>query len=104
IWTGLLMLPLMGGLMAAAVTTGQLRSRSGRYKVFTIMGASVATVGMFLLSHLTAQSSQLTSGLFMAVLGLGIGFIMPTLVLTVQNSVPKRDMSSATAGVNFFRQ
>ncbi|HLR28261.1 MAG TPA: MDR family MFS transporter [Ruania sp.] len=102
--SGLLMLPLMGGLMAAAVTTGQLMSRTGRYKVFPIMGASVATVGMFLLSHLTAQSSQLTSGLFMAVLGLGIGFIMPTLVLTVQNSVPKRDMSSATAGVNFFRQ
>lgn len=102
--SGLLMLPLMGGLMAAAITTGQLMSRTGRYKVFPIMGASIAALGMFLLSHLTADTSQTTSGFFMAILGLGIGFIMPTLVLTVQNSVPKKDMSSATAGVNFFRQ
>src|SRR5699024_4289101 len=102
--SGLLMLPLMGGLMLAAITTGQLMSRTGRYKVFPIMGASIAAVGMFLLSHLDAETTQATSGLYMAVLGIGIGFIMPTLVLTVQNSVPHRDMSSATAGVNFFRQ
>lgn len=102
--SGLLMLPLMGGLMAAAVTTGQLISRTGRYKVFPIMGTAIASVGMYLVSMMDASTTRVTSSLYMVVLGVGIGFIMPTLILTVQNSVPKRDIGSATAGVNFFRQ
>src|SRR5699024_10045211 len=95
---------LMGGLMAAAVTTGQLISRTGRYKVFPIMGTAIASVGMYLVSMMDASTTRVTSSLYMVVLGVGIGFIMPTLILTVQNSVPKRDIGSATAGVNFFRQ
>ena len=102
--SGLLMLPLMGGLMVAAITTGQLISRTGRYKIFPLMGTALAGVGMYLLSFMDADTSRLHSSLFMAVLGLGIGFVMPTLVLTVQNSVRREDMGSATAGVNFFRQ
>ncbi|WP_370517213.1 DHA2 family efflux MFS transporter permease subunit [Pseudactinotalea sp. HY160] len=102
--SGLLMLPLMGGLMAAAVTTGQLITRTGRYKVFPILGTSVAAVGMFLLSRMDAGTSRLQSSVFMVVLGLGIGFIMPTLVLVVQNAVSRPEVGAATAGVNFFRQ
>ncbi len=102
--SGVLMLPLMGGLMAAAVVTGQTMSRTGRYKPFPIIGAGVAAVGLFLLSLMDANTSRGESSLYMVVLGLGIGFIMPTLVLTVQNSVAKKDVSTATAGVNFFRQ
>jgi MFS family permease len=102
--SGVLMLPLMGGLMLAAVITGQLITRTGRYKIFPIIGAGVATVGMFLLSLMGADTPRAVSSGYMIVLGLGIGFIMPTLVLVVQNSVSQKDLGSATAGVNFFRQ
>ncbi|MGH3414790.1 MAG: MDR family MFS transporter [Marmoricola sp.] len=103
-YSGVLMLPLMGGLMFSAVITGQTISRTGRYKVFPIVGTAVAAVGMYLLSFLDASTSRATSSLYMVVLGLGIGLVMPTLVLTVQNSVSRKDMATATAGVNFFRQ
>lgn len=102
--SGLLMLPLMGGLMAAAVMTGQLISRTGRYKIFPIVGTAVAAIGMYLLSFMDASTGEWESGIYMAVLGFGIGLIMPTLVLTVQNSVAHHDIGPATAGVNFFRQ
>src|SRR5699024_7840441 len=93
--SGLLMLPMMGGLLFAAVVTGQAISRTGRYKVFPIVGTAVAGCGVYLLSFLDAGSSRMASSAYMIVLGLGIGFIMPTLVLTVQNSVGMRDMASA---------
>jgi EmrB/QacA subfamily drug resistance transporter len=103
-FSGVLLLPLMGGLMAAAVVTGQVISRTGRYKVFPIIGTAIAAIGLYLLSLMNAGTSRGESSLYMVVLGVGIGFIMPTLVLTVQNSVGVKDMSPATAGVNFFRQ
>ncbi|HET7356839.1 MAG TPA: MDR family MFS transporter [Nocardioidaceae bacterium] len=103
-YSGILMLPLMGGLMFSAVITGQVISRTGRYKVFPALGTAVAAVGMYLLSFMDASTSRGQSSLYMVVLGLGIGFVMPTLVLTVQNSVAREDMGTATAGVNFFRQ
>ncbi|MGH3098175.1 MAG: MFS transporter [Streptosporangiales bacterium] len=102
--SGILMLPLMGGLMFSAVITGQTISRTGRYKPFPIIGAGIASVGMYLLSLLDASTTRGESSLYMVVLGLGLGFIMPTLILTTQNSVAKRDMATATANVNFFRQ
>src|SRR5699024_7392029 len=102
--SGILLLPLMGGLMAAAVTTGQLMSRTGRYKIFPIIGTVIGGCGMYLISLMNPETSQGQSALYMIVLGVGIGFIMPTLILTVQNSVGHKDLSSATAGVNFFRQ
>src|SRR5699024_6088132 len=102
--SGLLMLPLMGGLMFAAVITGQTISRTGRYKPFPIVGSAVASVGLYLLSLMDAETTRAASSVPMVVLGLGLGFIMPTLVLTVQNSVRSEDVNSATANVNFFRQ
>jgi EmrB/QacA subfamily drug resistance transporter len=102
--SGLLLLPLMGGLLSAAVITGQTISRTGHYKPFPIIGAGMAGVGLYLLSLMGASTPRSTSSVYMVVLGIGIGCIMPTLVLTVQNSVGVRDMSTATAGVNFFRQ
>lgn len=102
--SGILMLPLMGGLLLAAVVTGQAISRTGRYKPFPIIGSGLAAVGVYLLSLMNADTSRGESSLYMIVLGLGIGFIMPTLVLTVQNSVSTRDIGTATANINFFRQ
>ncbi len=102
--SGILMLPLMGGLMFAAVITGQTISRTGRYKFFPVIGAALAGIGMYTLSFMDATTSRGESSLYMAILGLGIGCIMPTLVVTVQNSVAHQDMGTATAGINFFRQ
>jgi EmrB/QacA subfamily drug resistance transporter len=102
--SGILMLPLMGGLMLAAVITGQTVSRTGRYKAFPIVGGGIAAIGLYLLSFMNATTSRGDSSLYMIVLGLGIGCIMPILVLVVQNSVRRQDMGTATAGVNLFRQ
>jgi EmrB/QacA subfamily drug resistance transporter len=102
--SGVLLLPLMGGLMLSAVTTGQLMTRLGRYKIFPLLGTAVGAVGMYLLSLMGADTPRAISSIYMIVLGVGIGFVMPTLVLVVQNSLPQKDLAAGTAGVNFFRQ
>lgn len=101
--SGLLMLPMMGGLMAASVLSGQIITRIGRYKIFPVAGAGIMTVGLALLSTLEADTSRLVSGIFMAVTGVGIGLIMPVLMLVLQNAVEHRDLGTATSAGNFFR-
>ena len=102
--SGLLLLPLIAGLMVAAVTTGQLISHTGRYKVFPILGAGSASIGMFLLSTMGAHTTTVESSAYMVVLGLGLGLTMPVLTLVVQNSVAFDRLGVATSGVTFFRQ
>lgn len=102
--SGLLLLPLVAGMIASSMLTGQLLSRTGRYKVFPILGTAASGLGLFLLSTMGANTTTVTSGAFMAVLGVGIGLVMPVLTLAVQNSVSFRDLGVATSGVNFFRQ
>jgi len=101
--SGLLTLPLMVGLLITSITSGRLITRTGHYKPFPIAGLAVASLGLFLLSRLDAGSSLVTAGLFMAVVGLGIGMVMQVLVLAVQNSVDRRDLGAATSGSTFFR-
>ncbi|MGW4159787.1 MFS transporter [Streptomyces sp. NPDC004788] len=102
--SGLMMLPLMGGIVVASVVSGQLISRTGRYKIYPVVGGAVSTVGMWLLSRLDADTPRLTQSLWQAVLGLGIGLVMPVLVLAVQNSVRPGDLGTATSAHNYFRQ
>ncbi|MEU8618473.1 MFS transporter [Streptomyces sp. NPDC048623] len=102
--SGLLMLPLMGGIVVASVVSGQLISRTGRYKAYPIAGAAVATLGMWLLSRMDTDTPRLQHSLWQAVLGVGIGLIMPVLVLAVQNSVRPADLGTATSAHNYFRQ
>jgi EmrB/QacA subfamily drug resistance transporter len=102
--SGLLMLPMMLGVVVASIAGGQLISRTGRYKIFPILGGAFSAVGMYLLSLLDAHTSRTTYSLYMAVLGLGIGMILPVLVLAVQNSVKPSDIGSATSANNYFRQ
>jgi hypothetical protein len=97
------MLPLMGGLMTASITSGRIISRAGRYKVWPVTGMAVAAAGMFLLSLMDAGTTRLESSLFMLVLGIGIGMVMQVLVLAVQNAVPYADLGVATAAATFFR-
>ncbi|MGH9110607.1 MAG: MDR family MFS transporter [Acidimicrobiales bacterium] len=102
--SGILLLPLVGGMIASSITTGQLMSHTGRYKIFPILGAGVAAVGMYLLSTMGPTTSTFASSVDMVVLGLGLGMTMPVLTLAVQNSIPFSDLGVGTSGVNFFRQ
>ncbi|WP_262847679.1 MDR family MFS transporter [Mumia quercus] len=101
--SGLEMLPMMVGLLITSVGSGQIISRTGRYKVFPIAGTAVTALGLFLLSLMGRDTSTLQSSVSMFVLGLGLGMVMQVLVLAVQNAVAYRDLGTATSGATFFR-
>ncbi|MFF4501154.1 MFS transporter [Streptomyces sp. NPDC001401] len=102
--SGLLMLPMMGGIVGASIVSGQLISHTGRYKIYPVLGSAVSVVGMWLLSRLEADTPRLHYSIWMAVLGAGIGMVMPVLILAVQNSVRPADLGTATSANNYFRQ
>ncbi|MEV5433388.1 MFS transporter [Streptomyces sp. NPDC052701] len=102
--SGLLMLPMTGGIVGASVVAGQLISRTGRYKAYPVLGAALCVTGTGLLSRLEADTPRLHYGIWTAVLGTGIGLVMPVLVLAVQNSVRPADLGTATGAGNYFRQ
>ncbi|MCS5736053.1 MDR family MFS transporter [Herbiconiux daphne] len=101
---GLLMIPMMGALLVASVGSGQIVSRTGRYKLIPIVGMFVTALGLFLLSTLTATTALWIVCVFLAVMGLGLGLSMQILVLVVQNSFPRAIVGTATSSNNFFRQ
>ncbi|MEV3927304.1 MDR family MFS transporter [Actinomadura coerulea] len=101
--SGLLLLPLMMGMLVTTMTVGQLVTRTGRYRVYPIVGGVVMTAGMLLLSRLTVDSTQLTTGLFMLVLGAGMGFLMQNTMLIAQNSVEMKDIGAASGAATLFR-
>jgi MFS family permease len=101
--SGLLIMPLMLGLLAASVGSGQVITRTGRYKAFPVLGTGIAAIAMFLLSTMGTTTSQGTVTLYMVLLGVGIGFTMQTLILATQNTVPLEDLGAATSSVSFFR-
>ncbi|MFE0133811.1 MFS transporter [Streptomyces sp. NPDC059037] len=102
--SGLLMLPMMGGVVGASILAGQLISHTGRYKIYPILGGILSVVGMWLLSRLEADTSRLNYSIWMAVLGAGVGLVMPVLILAVQNAVRPADLGTATSANNYFRQ
>ncbi|WP_217254012.1 MFS transporter [Streptomyces sp. AC602_WCS936] len=102
--SGLLMLPMMGGIVGTSIISGQLISRTGHYRSHPILGSALSVVGMWLLSRLDADTPRLHYSIWMAVLGAGIGMVMPVLVLAVQNSVRPADLGTATSANNYFRQ
>jgi EmrB/QacA subfamily drug resistance transporter len=101
--SGLEMLPMMGGMLVTSILSGQLISRSGRYKRFPILGTGVMSAGLFLLSRLTVLSGALMAASAMLLLGLGLGMVMQVLVIAVQNSVDYSDLGVATSGATLFR-
>jgi EmrB/QacA subfamily drug resistance transporter len=101
---GLLMTPMMAGVLITSITSGQLISRKGRYRPFPIIGTAVMTVGLVLLSRLEVGTSTVLAGLYMLVMGLGIGMVMQVLVLVAQNAVDYRNLGVATSGSTLFRQ
>ncbi|MFF8810813.1 MFS transporter [Streptomyces pactum] len=102
--SGLLMLPMMGGLVLASAVAGTMVSRTGRYRVHPIVGGALSAVGMWLLSLLDEDTPRLEYSLWMAVLGVGVGLVMPVLVLAVQNAADPADLGAATSANNYFRQ
>jgi EmrB/QacA subfamily drug resistance transporter len=101
--SGLLLLPLVGGLMAMLVTSGRLITKTGHYRIFPIIGTLTTAFGLWLFSHLTLHTSQLTLSIWMVVLGAGIGSFMQVMTLAVQNAVPRSELGVATATATFFR-
>jgi EmrB/QacA subfamily drug resistance transporter len=102
--SGLLMLPFVGGVLVASIGSGRIVTATGRYKLFPIAGTAIATAGMGLLSRMSLTSTRVDNGIYMAVLGFGIGLVMQILVLVVQNAAQRRDLGAATAASNYFRQ
>jgi EmrB/QacA subfamily drug resistance transporter len=101
--SGLQLLPLMGGLLITSIGSGQLITRTGRYKPFPIAGTGLMVLGLFLLSRMDAQTSTATASAFMFVLGLGLGLVMQVLVLAVQNAVDYSQLGVATSAATLFR-
>jgi len=97
------MLPLMAGLLVAAVGSGRIISRIGRYKPFPIAGTAVLVGGMFLLSLLGVGTAPWLASIYMLVVGIGIGLVMQVLVLVVQNDARPEDMGVVTSTATFFR-
>ena len=101
--SGLMLLPLIVGLMLSSVTSGRIISKIGRYRKFPIIGTILMTLSFWLFSHITATTSRVELGVWMFILGIGIGQVMPVLTLAVQNAVDRRDLGTATSSVVFFR-
>jgi EmrB/QacA subfamily drug resistance transporter len=101
--SGLMLLPLVLGIMSASLTSGRLISKFGRYRPFPIIGTAIITLGFFLFSHIAVDTNRVLLGVWMYVLGLGIGMVMPVLTLAVQNAVDRKDLGTATSSVIFFR-
>jgi EmrB/QacA subfamily drug resistance transporter len=101
--SGLQLLPVMGGLLVSSIVSGQIITRTGRYKAWPIAGTAIATLGMWLLSSLDETTSTGAAAFHMLVLGLGLGMVMQVLVLAVQNAVPYDMLGVATSGSTLFR-
>ncbi|MFE9931070.1 MDR family MFS transporter [Streptomyces sp. NPDC005533] len=101
--SGVRTLPMVFGLLIASVFSGNVTSRTGRYRIFPIVGNAVTGVGLYLLSLMRPGTSTLLESLYMFVLGTGIGLSMQVLTIAVQNTVDYADLGTATSGVTFFR-
>ena len=101
--SGLMLLPMIGGLMITAITSGQIISKTGRYKIFMQVGIVLATVMVALLATLTPQSSYIYEAFIMFFLGAGLGVVMPVMNLAVQNEFEQQDLGVATSSNQLFR-
>ncbi|MFE2612657.1 MDR family MFS transporter [Micromonospora chalcea] len=101
--SGLLMLPMMAGVIITSIITGRAMSRIGRYKWFPVAGAAVLVVGMLLFQQLQVATTLWAAFGYMVVIGVGLGLCMQSLILAVQNAVSVRDLGAGTSSATFFR-
>lgn len=102
--SGLLMLPLTGGIVLASLFSGRLLRRTGHRRVFPVLGCAVAAVAMWLLSRLPEDTPRELSSLWTGVLGLGLGCVLPVLVRAVRNPVRNAGLGTATHTTCYVRQ
>ncbi|WP_329014272.1 MFS transporter [Micromonospora rifamycinica] len=101
--SGLLLLPLMFGMLVVSLVVGRAITKTGRYRVYPIAGGVLMAAGMALLSRLEVDTGKVETSLYMVVLGAGMGFLMQTSMLIAQNSVEQRDLGAASGAATFFR-
>ncbi|WP_454199361.1 DHA2 family efflux MFS transporter permease subunit [Nocardia sp. Marseille-Q1738] len=101
--SGVRTLPLVAGLLATSILSGQVVGKTGRYRYFPIAGTLVMAIGLYLMSTMDRTTGVWLESLYMLVLGLGIGLAMQVLTIVVQNTVPYAQLGTATSGVTFFR-
>jgi EmrB/QacA subfamily drug resistance transporter len=102
--SGFATLPMIGGLMIASIASGQIVSRTGRYRIFPVIGTAFTSAGFFVLTFMTIDKPLWFLMIGMFLIGLGLGQLMQTITLASQNSVEPRDMGVATSSATFFRQ
>jgi EmrB/QacA subfamily drug resistance transporter len=102
--SGLLLIPMMVGVMLTAIVSGLLITRTGRYRRYPISGMAISTVGLMWLTQLDANTPLWLFGTMIFVLGAGLGLVMQTIVLAVQNAVDPHELGTATSANNFFRE
>jgi len=101
--SGLMLLPLLVGILGCSIGSGRYISATGNYRWFPVVGTAIVAVGLGLLSHVGAHTSLTVIGLYVFVFGAGLGLFMQVLVIAVQNSVERRDLGVGTSSVTFFR-
>lgn len=101
--SGLLVLPLVAGMMISSLGAGRLIARTGRYKIFPVIGSVLMLIGMALMTRVGADTVLWQTDIYMVIFGVGLGLNMQSLVLAMQNSVPAKDMGVASAASSFFR-
>lgn len=101
--SGLMTIPLVAGLFTASMVSGRLTSKYGKYRAFPIIGTLTLSFGLWLFSHLGMTTSEVTIGIWMAIIGLGLGMFMQIPTLATQNAVDHKEMGTATSTVTFFR-
>lgn len=101
--SGLLILPMVAGMVSATTTSGAIITKTGKYKRWPVAGLPIAAIGLFLLSTMDRATPRWESGLYMFLVGLGIGMSMQVMVMAIQNVVDRRDLGVATSASNFFR-
>jgi EmrB/QacA subfamily drug resistance transporter len=100
---GLLLIPMMLAITLSTTLSGRLISRTGRYKRFPIAGLALMTAALVLLAAFADEPSRTTTGIGIAIFGLGFGMVTQVLIVAVQNSVDRRELGVATATTGFFR-
>ncbi|MGW3660537.1 MDR family MFS transporter [Streptomyces sp. NPDC005151] len=101
--SGLLLLPMLLSMMVVSLIAGRVTTSSGKYKIFPIIGSILMVAGLFMLSQMDTGTTRFTSGIYMAVLGAGMGFLMQITMLVAQNSVELKDMGVASSATTLFR-
>ncbi|MGW4223593.1 MDR family MFS transporter [Streptomyces bauhiniae] len=101
--SGLLLLPMLGAMLVTSMVAGRVTTNSGRYKVFPVAGGVLMIVGLYLMSTMDTDTTRLTSGIYMAVVGAGMGCLMQVTMLVAQNSVEMKDMGVASSSATLFR-